>query len=438
MTSPASRNSAPAAAAVPAALVSLILSLSGCITVPPQNSPPAPNTASAQSQAPAAAPPPISTPPAAAPPVTSAVAPAPPVTAATTPVQPPAGWANTVADVRSGVAKINVTLCDGGGVGTGFLVKNDLIVTAAHVVKDQADISVSVGAEIVGAEVLGVDEPADLALLRTARPVDGHVFGFVGNAPELGEEVAALGYPLDADLTFTAGRVSGLNREQTIGTRTVTNLIQTDAAINPGNSGGPLLTLEGEVAGVVSSKRAWVFGTSGPDNYSAEGTAFAVDGRKAALAVESWRNRAAGLAPVSCGTPPAGEANSIAVTVSSNHPEAVNIARSLVFHGQSINLGAYDQAFAILSPEMQQRMGGLETWRSGLGSSFWRSLDIADVRTSGPELIASVRLRTVQDAGHGPAGQTCSDWALDYVMQWDGTIWRIADSSTPQGPPAAC
>ncbi|MCB5292704.1 S1C family serine protease [Arthrobacter sp. SO3] len=423
MKSLASRSTAPAAVAVPAALVTLILTLSGCITVPPQNPQ---TTAAATSPTPAPPPP------------TSAPVSAPPVTTATPTVPPPAGWSDTVAAVRSGVAKINVTFCDGGGVGTGFLVKNDLIVTAAHVVKDQADISVSVGTEIVNAEVLGVDEQADLALIRTARPVDGHIFAFVGVPPELGEEVAALGYPLDADLTFTAGRVSGLNREQTIGTRTVTNLIQTDAAINPGNSGGPLLTLEGEVAGVVSSKRAWVFGTSGPDNFSAEGTAFAVDGRKAALAVESWGNRSAALAPASCGVPPAGEASSIAVTVSSNHPEAVNIARSLVFHGQSINLGAYDLAFAILSPEMQQRMGGLETWRSGLGSSFWQNLDIADVKASGSELIASVRLRTVQDAEHGPAGQTCSDWALDYLMEWDGSIWRIADSSTPQGPPSAC
>lgn len=426
MKSLASRSSAPAAVAVPAALVTLILTLSGCITVPPPAPQTPPSTAAATSPAPAPPPP-------ASPPVST-----PPATTPTPSVQPRAAWSDTVAAVRSGVAKINVTFCDGGGVGTGFLVKDDLIVTAAHVVKDQADISVSVGTDIVSAEVLGADEQADLALIRTARPVDGHIFGFVGVPPELGEEVAALGYPLDADLTFTAGRVSGLNREQTIDTRTVTNLIQTDAAINPGNSGGPLLTLGGEVAGVVSSKRAWVFGTSGPDNFSAEGTAFAVDGRKAALAVESWRNRTAALPPASCGVPPAGQAGSIAVTVSSNHPEAVNIARSLVFHGQSINLGAYDLAFAILSPEMQQRMGGLETWRSGLGSSFWQSLDIADVKASGSELIASVRLRTVQDAEHGPAGQTCSDWALDYLMQWDGSIWRIADSSTPQGPPTAC
>ena len=416
------RTPAPRALVAPAALTALLLTLSGCITVP-NPSPPAETTAAVQSQPPSPSP---TTPTTTAPPPTSATA------------QPPAGWSDTVAAVRSGVVKINVTLCDGGSVGTGFLVRDDLVVTAAHVVKDQAEISLSIGTEIVGAEVLGMDEPADLALLRISRPVNGHVFTFVSTPPQLGEEVAALGFPLDADLTFTAGRVSGLNRQQTIGSRTVTNLVQTDAAVNPGNSGGPLLTLDGDVAGVVSSKRTWVLGTNTPDDFSAEGTAYAVDARKAVLAVESWSSRTTAEPPATCGVPPAGEDSSVAVTVSSDHPEAVNIARSLVFHGQSINVGAYDLAFAVLTPEMQDRMGGLETWRSGLGSSFWRSLEITDVRASGPDLIAAVRLRTAQDAQHGPAGQTCSDWNLEYTMQWADPVWLIADSQTPQGAPSAC
>src|SRR6478735_12625673 len=414
--------------ALPAvAAMTTLLALSGCVSLPgaAPAAPAAPDTPTATPAAPATPPP------------TSQAAVTAPDPVATGSRQP-GGWAGTVASVRSGVAKINVTLCDAGGVGTGFLIENDLIVTAAHVVKDQAAISISLGTEISSAQVLGIDEAADLALLRTARPVSGHIFDFVSAPPALGEDVAALGFPLDADLTFTAGRVSGLNREQTIGTKTVSNLIQTDAAINPGNSGGPLLTMDGKVAGVVSSKRAWVFGAGSEGNYSAEGTAFAVDARKAVLAVESWKNRTTSLSPTSCGLPAPADTSAIDVTVNSDHPQAANITQSLVFHGQSINRGAYDLAFAILTPEMQDRMGGLETWREGLGSSFWRTLEVEDVSAAGPDLTASVRLRTVQDAQHGPDGQSCSEWKLDYLMTWDGSIWRIADSLSPQGPPVPC
>jgi S1-C subfamily serine protease len=68
-----------------------------------------------------------------------------------------------------------------------------------------------------------------------------------------GDAVVAIGFPFDIGPSATAGVVSGLKREyESQGKRVLTNLIQFDAAVNPGNSGGPLVTLDGEVVGIVT------------------------------------------------------------------------------------------------------------------------------------------------------------------------------------------
>jgi len=53
----------------------------------------------------------------------------------------------------------------------------------------------------------------------------------------------------------SAGVVSGLKARVPFarGPQTLTNLIQFDAAANPGNSGGPLVTMDGDVVGIVTA-----------------------------------------------------------------------------------------------------------------------------------------------------------------------------------------
>ena len=64
-----------------------------------------------------------------------------------------------------------------------------------------------------------------------------------------------MGFPFGIGPSASAGVVSGLAREYRSpeGKRVLTNLIQFDAAANPGNSGGPLVTMEGEVVGIVTA-----------------------------------------------------------------------------------------------------------------------------------------------------------------------------------------
>ncbi len=61
----------------------------------------------------------------------------------------------------------------------------------------------------------------------------------------------AVGSPFgSADRSVTAGIVSAEGRQRPRRQRSLSRLVQFDAAVNPGNSGGPLVGVRGEVVGV--------------------------------------------------------------------------------------------------------------------------------------------------------------------------------------------
>lgn len=141
------------------------------------------------------------------------------------------------------------------GTGSGFVWDTSgRVVTNYHVISDASRIEVTMAdhsnwkAVLVGAApdkdlaVLQIDAPAHLL-----RPIP------VGESTDLqvGQKVFAVGNPFGLDQTITSGIISALGREiKAITGRTISNMIQTDAAINPGNSGGPLLDSAGRLIGV--------------------------------------------------------------------------------------------------------------------------------------------------------------------------------------------
>ena len=154
--------------------------------------------------------------------------------------------------------------------GSGFILKDNYILTNFHVVEDATEVTISLSdRREFSAEVIGVDPLSDLAVLE----VDDNDLPTVnvGNSDQLrvGDWVVAIGSPFSFDFSVTAGIVSAKGRSiQNNNIGNYVPFLQTDVAINPGNSGGPLFNLDGEVVGINSQ----IYSRSG----GYQGLAFAI------------------------------------------------------------------------------------------------------------------------------------------------------------------
>nr|VFK19529.1 MAG: serine protease Do [Candidatus Kentron sp. LFY] len=144
-------------------------------------------------------------------------------------------------------------------LGSGFIISGDgYIISNYHVVKDADEVIVRLSdRREFGAQVIGVDEKSDIALLKVDARGLPTVDTGVSADVEVGEWVLAIGSPFGFDHSVTAGIVSAKGRS--LPRENYVPFIQTDVAINPGNSGGPLFDLDGKVIGV----NAQIFSHSG-------------------------------------------------------------------------------------------------------------------------------------------------------------------------------
>ena len=170
---------------------------------------------------------------------------------------------DAVASVREGpfepaptehltVVHVSVSVCGARSTGSGIVVSDGLLVTAAHVVGDATLVRIDQGGITVTGEVLGVlADERDLALVAVDAPMASPLA--VAPAPSIGSPVTLVGYPDGGprvvavggrvDLAPAVARLAGGGE-----------IVGVDVGIDAGISGGPAVDETGTVVGIVVAK----------------------------------------------------------------------------------------------------------------------------------------------------------------------------------------
>jgi len=169
--------------------------------------------------------------------------------------------------IRTSLVRINTTVQQpnyqepwkpgkvGQGVGTGFVIDGNRVMTNAHVVSNARLILLEREGDPqqYPAHIQHIAHDCDLAVLV---PDDPQFFKGVtpltfGGIPKLHSTVSAIGYPIGGErISITRGVVSRIEFQSYAHSGMDAHLaVQIDAAINPGNSGGPVIQ-DDKVVGV--------------------------------------------------------------------------------------------------------------------------------------------------------------------------------------------
>ncbi|HEX7834688.1 MAG TPA: MarP family serine protease [Pseudolysinimonas sp.] len=153
----------------------------------------------------------------------------------------------------------NAYACGQNQSGTGFVVSKNRIVTNAHVVAGVAEPVVEApNGQALAGRIVYFDPDDDLAVIA----VSGLDVAALELAPPLkvGDEAVVDGYPYGGPFTTGPAEVLAVSTEQIAdiyGTDTSAREVYSLAVdVNPGNSGGPLLTTDGDIAGVIFARSA--------------------------------------------------------------------------------------------------------------------------------------------------------------------------------------
>ena len=154
-------------------------------------------------------------------------------------------WFSSISSAQETTKSIIVT-------GTAFsITKNGFLLTSAHIVneKDKIEVFILDKNLSIPARLIALDRTADLALLKINSATTPLPIIDWTNVSS-GLDIVALGFPnpqaLGDSLKITSGIINSIESN-----KSTPFLFQFSAQIHPGNSGGPVLSVAGDVVGVV-------------------------------------------------------------------------------------------------------------------------------------------------------------------------------------------
>jgi uncharacterized protein (TIGR02145 family) len=139
-----------------------------------------------------------------------------------------------------------VTIETNLGLGSGFLIRENIIVTNYHVIEGASEVFCYTSNSTTKFKIegyLAVDKSTDLILLKVSG-INQPALKTSSNSIAPGQKIYVLGSPKGLPATISDGIISGLRNIEG------NKLIQITAPISPGSSGGPVLNSSGELIGI--------------------------------------------------------------------------------------------------------------------------------------------------------------------------------------------
>ena len=159
-------------------------------------------------------------------------------------------FAQDATNIYRNTVNSTVTIETDIGLGSGFFISENIIVTNYHVIEGASEAycytnNSSSKYKIEG--YLAVDKLVDLILLKVSG-LNRTALRIASGSPTPGQKIFVIGSPKGLPATISDGIISGLRDFEG------KKLIQITAPISPGSSGGPVLNANGELIGVSVGK----------------------------------------------------------------------------------------------------------------------------------------------------------------------------------------